>query len=261
MPLLPALEGILLAAVATSSSQVAATETELSVMAAQIRSFTPRDKFDSLPPLPSVAGRAFSVVMAPLEGGPNNSICSGFPSWVYLPQRSHYEVGSGTVTASKSNFEGPLGPLFATSSPREPSLIKFLSFTCSHAKEPPYTTTNGFGAQVQVEKTTETVTAIAYDYDRLPSWKDYWESTTTGDAARQLAKNVRVRISGVLSDWSPGTPIMCGVSRRHPTMALPIDRTLNACLFKGRIDRFEVLNAATGELLYSASPPEPKKRR
>jgi hypothetical protein len=261
MPLFIPLREILLAAVATLSPQGAAPETELGAMAAQIRSFTPRDKFDSLPALPSVAGRRFSVVVAPLERGSNNSICSGFPSWGYLPQRSHYEVGSGTGTGLKRSFEGPLGPIFATGSPREPALIEYLSFTCSHAKEPAYTTTNGFGAQVQVEKTTDTVTAIAYDYDKPTSWKDYWETTITGDAARQLAKNVRVRISGVLSDWSPGTPIKCGVSRRHPTMALPIDRTLNACLFNGRIDRFEVFNVATGELLYSAGPPEPKKRR
>lgn len=253
---------LMLAAAASVSGDTPLTESELTEMATQLRSFTPRDKFDSLPTPPSVAGKQFSVVISPLERGPDNAICSGHPSWGFRPEKGHFEVDAGNGDKMKSSFKGPLGPLFPSDVQREPGFIRFVSFTCSKTKEQPYVTTNGFGAQVRVEKSTDVVTAIAYDRTRkLPVWKDYWTTAITGNAARQLATNVRVRISGVLGDWSPGISLMCGVSRHHPTMTLPIDRTLDICMFNGRIDKFEVLNVATGELLYSASPPPEKKRR
>ena len=74
-----------------------------------------------------------------------------------------------------------------------------------------------------------------------------------GDAARQLTQNLRVRVSGTLSDWWPGTSMLCGKSGSPPTIDLPLDSTLDICMVRGRADHLEVFNAVTGEVLYSAT--------
>jgi hypothetical protein len=132
------------------------------------------------------------------------------------------------------------------------TFVTFHSFRCQKTPLPSYTATNGFGAQFTVEKSREAVMAIGGFAMPATSWKTYWTTNVTGDAARQLSQNVRIRMSGTLADWAPGRPVLCGTKVTTPSTRLPIDETLELCMFNGKADLFEVLDTRTGAVHYSS---------
>jgi hypothetical protein len=235
-------------------SQAALSGDQLEVMANQMRAFVPRDEFDAPPSLPSVNGRRFTYTVTPLRTGPQNLICSGFPTWGYWPQDGRLEVGGTESVGIKSDYRSGNSAMFPTGSDGSglSTMLSFRSFTCQRTRLEGYTATNAFGAAFPIEASREAVTAIG-DFAMInTSWRTYWGTQVTGDAARQLSQNVRIRFSGTLSDWAPGRPVLCGRSHRSPTVSLPIDRITDICIFKGRADLFEVIDAHTGEVLFSS---------
>jgi hypothetical protein len=233
------------------------TPEQLQSMADRIRSFAPRDEFDVQPALPSLQGRRFSYTVTPLRRGPDNLICAGFPSWGYWPQEGRLEVGGTESLGMRSDFRSGNSAMFAADSEGRSPFVTFRALRCQKTRLPNYTARNGFGAEFDISATRETVTAIGDFGDINTSWRTYWSAQTTGDAARQLSQNVRVRVSGTLSDWAPGRPLFCGTSHRLPTVDLPIDDRLSICLFRGQADLFEVIDARTGAVLFSS----PRQRR
>ncbi|MEK7412792.1 MAG: hypothetical protein AAB263_05705, partial [Planctomycetota bacterium] len=136
---------------------------------------------------------------------------------------------------------------------RASRILDVYSFTCHFVRQPDYVANNALGAQFTIKKTTTVITAIGESpLLRNKPWKIYWEKPVTGDEARQLSEHIRIRISGTLSDWSPGKSVICGTHVRLPTIQLPQDETTSACLFKGRPDLFEVIDASNGAVLFSS---------
>lgn len=241
---------------ANASAQEIMTTEQITALAERVKNYTPRDQFDTPPAQPSVAGKRFSYTVTPLQVGPNNMICDGFPTWGYVASDGKLDVGMTGGFALSYQMDGKTGRLFpsAVASVEKNAELTFHSLTCRKVREPNYTATNGFGAKFEIHKETDVVTAIAEFGSQTDShWHTYWETQVSGDAARQLTQNVRVRISGTLSDWWPGTAMLCGKSSMPPTIDLPLDSTLDICMMRGHADRVEVLNAATGEVLYSAT--------
>ena len=137
----------------------------------------------------------------------------------------------------------------------------FRSFTCAKTVEPSYTAANGFGVQFRIEKMTEMVSAIG-DFDpltgrRLPS---SWDAMVTGDAARVLTANARIRVSGTLGDWWQGVSVVCGQNRLEPSISLPLDRTTDLCMIRGKVDRVEVIDQRSGATLYSIVSQQARDR-
>jgi hypothetical protein len=236
-------------------ARVALSGDQLEAMARRARAFVPRDRFDVPPALPSVNGSRFSYIVTPLPTGPDNSICQGSPSWGYWPQDGRLEVSAGQGVGIASDYRASDRPMFGGHEGQiaTATLVSFSSFRCQKTRLPGYRATNGFGVPFEVGRTTEVVTAIGEFSRPATSWRTYWTTQISGDPARQLAQNLQVRVSGTLSDWAPGRPVACGRSVSRATMSSPVERTVEICMFNGRADLFEVLDARTGAVLF-ASP-------
>jgi hypothetical protein len=245
--------GIILTAMsAASSAQETLSGEQLIALIEKVRSFEPRDQFDTLPPQPSLAGKRFSYMVEPRPIGTKTN-CAGYPEWVWLPQQRKLNISWSPTLALTYTLKGRNGPPFPPNlfGIRNSELM-VRSFTCSKTNEPSYMANNAFGAQFSVEKTSEVVNAIA-DIEQLGTSppKSSWEALVSGDAARQLSASVRVRVSGTLSDWWPGVSVVCGQKQLQPTIRLPFDRTTDMCLIRGQIERVEVVDQRSGAVLYS----------
>lgn len=230
------------------------TGDELEVLAQKVRNFTPRDEFDVPAQLPSVEGKRFTYTVTPLKRGSANKICDGFPSWGYWPEDQRLEVGASQSHGIKHDFAGATGRMFPSGEGLSDfrTMVSFHSFRCQYARLPSYEAVNGFGASVVVEKTREDVTAIGEFALPDTSWKTYWTTEVVGEKARQLSQNIRVRISGKLEDWATGRPVVCGRKKGRPDFSLPLDTDLRICMFNGKADLFEVIDAHSGAILFAS---------
>lgn len=257
---------VLLSAILTVglSSSVSAQETlsgeQLSALVDKVRNFTPRDQFDAPPVQASLAGKRFSYTVEPRPIG-HATNCDAYPEWVYLPTRARLNFSWSSSLALTYALTGGNGPVFPPNmaKPRNAELM-FRSFTCAKKVEPSYTANNAFGARFTIEKWTDVVSAIA-DFDplsgrRLPS---SWEAPVTGDEARALSANARIRVSGTLGDWWQGASVVCGLKRLEPSIQVPWDRTTDLCLIRGRVERIEVIDQRSGATLNS-QVAEPARR-
>lgn len=248
--------GLVVAPGAVTAAQVSptqpVTETELDAIALRARTFHPRDEFDAAPNLPSMEARRFSYTVSPLRTGPDNVICDGFPTWGYWQQDGRLEIGATESLGMRTDFRSGTSPLFASDAGGRSPFVAFRSFRCQKTRLSSYTATNAFGAEFEISASREIVTAIGDFGDIDTSWRTYWSAQIAGDPARQLSQNVRVRLSGVLSDWAPGRPVVCGSAHDLPRADFPFDKTLEICMFRGQFDLFEVLDARSGEVLFSS---------
>ncbi len=238
-----------------AKAQDVMTGEQLVTLVEKVRSFTPKDQFDTPPATPSMAGKRFSYVVAPLQSGPNNQICRGSPTWGYWAKDGRLEVGMSPDSALSYKMQAKQGRLFPSDmvGVGRNSDVSFSSFTCRKIKEPSYTATNAYGAQYDIRKETEIIASVANFEPYIDKhWKTYWTTLVAGDAARELSNNIRVRISGTLEDWWAGTSVLCGFIDQSPTANLRIDRTVDICMVKGRTDHIEVIDIVSGAILYSA---------
>jgi len=246
---------IVLVVTAPAAAQQTLRDEDLSAIAEKVRQFAPRDQFDAPPPQQSLAGRRFSYTIEPKPIGRATN-CEAFPEWVYLPAQGRLNFSWSSSLTLTYNLLGANGPVFppTMTRPRNAELT-FRSFTCVKRIEPSYTATNAFGAQFTIEKMTDVVSAIA-DFEPLGARlaPSSWEASVSGDAARTMVANARVRVSGTLADWWPGTSVVCGRKRLEPSIRLPLDRTTDLCLIRGRVERIEVIDQQTGAVLYSVEP-------
>jgi hypothetical protein len=233
-------------------AQETLTGKDLAALAEKVRTFTPRDQFDLQPAQPSLAGKRFSYTIEPRPIGRATN-CDGYPEWVYLQAQRRLNFFWGASLALTYDLKGKNGPVFppSMSKPRNAELM-FRSFTCEKSVQPTYTAFNAFGAHFTIEKTTDTVTAIA-DFDPLSRRMaaSSWEATVTGDAARALSANARIRVSGTLSDWWQGISVVCGQKRLEPSIRLPLDRTTNLCMIRGQVEKVEVIDQRSGATLFA----------
>jgi hypothetical protein len=246
----------LLSSATASSAQAIVTGDQLSIIAESVRQFIPIDSFDTPPPSPPLAGKRFSYVVSPLETGPNNVICTGSPRWTYRPQNGELDIGYSAGSLPSERIMVRNKPVFSSA---EPSLQKdrsldLVTLKCAKSRPPSYVASNGFGAQREITREDEIITSIAASGSNFHrEWKGYWSTSATGDAARTLLRNLRVRVSGTLEDWAGGRSVVCGSYTTTPTVSFPFEKMTNACLFKGKIDQIEIFNIITGDVIHTAS--------
>lgn len=249
----------LLAAVAIAAQTAEATAappastSELNSMAKAVRAFVPEDEFDSPPAQSSLSGRQFAIEVQPWGTTPPRMACFGYPMWSYSRESGTLYVSTGGSELMLNSFLTSQGIVTKKAAPDIwPEEIHYFASDCARQDLPSYTATNGYGAKFRIDPTSQTVTAIA---DNPPAGSPLIESfqmNLDGAEARALVPNLRVRFHGVLSDWKPGVSVACG--RRHdgPTASSPYDRTMKLCLFNGHIDRIDLVDARTGEVLQTA---------
>lgn len=250
----PAICLLALAVGRPASAQEVLGPEQLAQITDPVRDFTPKDQFDTAPRASSLAGKRFSYTVVPREVGSDD--CDGYPDWMYLPSRGELNVSWSPGYAIAYELKMKSGAQFPSGLV---SLIRnadlaYRAFTCRRENEPDYLANNAFGAQFKVSKSTEFVTAIAaFEPIAERGFPNSWTVAVTGESARSLSSNVRVRVSGLLADWSPGVPVVCGAKVQKPTISLPRDRTVNICIVTGRADRVEVVDGSTGRTLFLAT--------
>lgn len=217
--------------------------TDLIAIARSVRSFVAKDEFDSPPAQPAISGRAFSIELTPAEGVSDRP-CAGYPWWRYDANKQELEV----VADSGQVFPLLVSPrgIFANAQPGDS--VPVLQFDCRQISDGTYTAENGFGVAVNVHQRTEETVSLA-----IPeSVEAEWSAHVEGDDARELSRAVRILITGVLREWTPGKVTLCYQDRLKPTVDFPFDLTTRDCAFNAESVQIEFIDARTGNVLYTA---------
>lgn len=227
---------------------------ELNSMARTVRSFKAKDEFDTPPPQPTLTGRPFLLEVEPWGRTPPRMACFGYPSWSYDASSGTLYVSTGASELLLDSFRTQLGYITKRAERTIwPETVRYFATDCARAALAKYTATNAYGAKFEIEPTSQTVTAVADDVSGESALTRSFEIKMSGAQARSLVPNLRVRFRGALADWKPGSAVACGRKREGPIASSPYDRTLKACLFNGHIDRIELVDVRTGDVLQTAS--------
>lgn len=256
-----AMSGAFGAPVALAQTAILSNE-DLKAAGTAARAFVPKDQFESPPLGPDWVGRKFSYVIEPraFPRGNGAVACAGFPDWSYVGRTFTVSVNAAYITSYE--FMGSNGAWFpGAMSPLSRNGLNISSIECDRVEESTSMASNAFGAQFSVRRWTDRVIGIA-DTDE-PDFKfhQYWKTEIDGDAARRISRGIRARISGTLSTWPGGQTVVCGSNRRGATVSSPVDRTIDACIFHGRIETIEFFDAQTGQVYYSATRNQKKSSR
>ena len=236
--------------------RAAVSSSEINSIAKKVRSFSPKDEFDAPPAQTSLSGREFMIDVQPWGSKAPPVACFGYPMWSYeIANRTLY-VSTGKSDLMLNTFPSRQGAI--TKKPASDiwgEKIQYFASDCTRADLPGYTASNAYGAEFRIEPTLQTITAIADALPKGSEWPDSFTIQTSGEEARSLVPNLRVRFSGILADWKPGVGVACGSKRDSPTAGSPYDRRLDLCLFNGRIIRIDLLDARSGKVLQSLTRP------
>lgn len=243
---------ILFAVAAAAASPLTPADFDLSAltqMADKVRTYVPVDQFDAGPKTGSVAGKTFAYEITPVAPKPGTRSCTSTSFWSYDQQTAELFVGAWPGHVSTSTFLNQVGPKLGQSIYG----YKYFSFRCVRIELNPYEATSGFGAKFTVSKTRDDVLAVATPFKTDSKWRAYWSTALTADAARDLVLHLRVRVRGVLADWSPDVAVVCGKTELRATFANPRERVENLCLFNGKVQQFEVFDVRDGTVLYAST--------
>jgi hypothetical protein len=245
---------VVLVATSAAAAQVAqgppeqvVTAGDINRLAAAVRTFTPKDEFAALPRQPSVDGKRFVIEIKPLP----TSACSGYPMWEYEASENKLCISVAGGQLNLNAFLSNQGDV--NTKPRDiwGDPVRYFATECSDRALPSYRATNGYGTSYKIDPTVATVTAIADSFPETANWPGTYEMTISGDQARSLVPSLRIRFTGTLSDWKPGTAIACASKRDGPTGDSPYDRRLNICLLHGHIDKLEIVDIRDGHTIHS----------
>ncbi len=257
MPLFLVLGSLAVAQPAAAAVKTPAGTDELNAIAKKVRAFVPRDQFDEPPPQSSMAGQTFSVVVEPRGSDSIPAACFGYPMWSYDAASRILYVSTGAhdfVLGPFYSKQGMLTKQIALYGPRQK--VQYFASDCDRADLEPYTASNAYGADFRIEPTLQIITAIA---DALPGgleWPTSFKIQTSGEQARALVSSLRVRFTGVLTDWKPGVSVACLNRSDGPIARSPYDRRYDICLFNGQIERIELLEVKTGKVLQTFFRPK-----
>lgn len=224
---------------------------QLMATADAVRLFKPKDQFDTGPSTPSLSGQAFSVIVSPLPRGIPNKICDGYPSWAYFKEDGRYEVGFFPAQASLTQLTSTFGGAIPRTAGPLGGFAYFTSFDCNRVEDSYYDSTNAFGAHQNVHRTSDVILAFSDVQGSLST--NLWSRLISGDPARALSQSIVIRISGILGQWPDGNTLKCAKQVGRPTFDHPEDANLDACIFKTKSLKFEVLDSLSGEILYQTS--------
>jgi hypothetical protein len=228
---------------ATATGTSALDLSALAAAAQVVRSYIPKDQFDSPPAQKTLVGQPFAIELTPRESG-FNSGCGSFPSWSYDASKGELEVGvtPNMVSASDTSPTGAFPGLQGA------DYLNSVSFVCQRVAQSVTKANNAFGVATNVQRSAEESLFFftAYQGPNQPHWTAHVE----GQEARELAKAVRVRIKGVLSEWRPGQVIVCYSETFEATFDYPFERTTRDCTFKTESFHFEIIDSRTQSVLY-----------
>jgi hypothetical protein len=142
----------------------------------------------------------------------------------------------------------PTGAFPNTSSTTE---IDAVPFVCQRVSQVAEKASNAFGATTIIRRSVEDSLSFSTSNYATGQSKPYWTTQVEGSDARDLAKAMRIRITGVLGAWKPGQTIVCYTERSEATMDLPFDRSTHDCMFATKSIRFEIIDNRTQTILYS----------
>jgi hypothetical protein len=230
---------------------------EINALAKKSRSFIPKDEFDEVPAQGSVSGQQFILEVPPWAGNAPPVACFGYPMWSYESISRILYVSTGAHDFVLNTLSSKQGTLSKSSAPHVGGeTVQYFASDCARQDLRPYTATNVYGADYRIEPTLQIITAVADALPRGLEWPSSFKIQTSGEQARALVPNLRVRFAGTLSDWKPGVSVACGSRRDRPTAALPYDRKFDICLFNGKIERIELLDVRTGKVIKTFTRPK-----
>jgi hypothetical protein len=218
-------------------------------VAEKLESFQPRDAFDDEPETGSVAGKSFAYEIAPHPYREGSIACNGEPEWSYDRQTARLTVNSNVGFVLKESYRPTTVHTLA------PTRFgyTYYAFRCIHKSLESYEATNALGAKITVATYQDRTLAVATDMAIDDDWQSSWEASLASEDARALVPHLRVRIRGVLADWSPGVAVVCGSSDLSPTIDRPIENRVDLCLYKGKIQQFEVIDGRNVNVLYAST--------
>jgi hypothetical protein len=214
----------------------------LRAAAEKVRTFRPKDQFDSPPDMSALVGRRFEVETAPRATGPANQICPGTPMYSYdhptlsIMYNNQVLLGNFDIDVDTSDGNG-LG------------FFNTYAFDCAVSAGRSYVGSNAFGASAVVSVQNDRFLAFA-SARALPSQEDTWEQTATPSVARDLARSVRVRVRGTVGKWTNGQPVECGTYVDEAKIDYPYEERQSGCFFKADIDSVDAIDSRTGNTLH-----------
>lgn len=222
--------------------------------AENLRNFTPKDEFDAPAKESSFTGRNFSIVVKPVKREQMLPGCKGYPTWAYHPSHGKYEVTFSSDIQIRNFSDANFSAVFPNdASTGKLGYLEFASFACKRFKSI-YQASNAFGTTTTVKKIIDQVVAFSsqdLQHKHISGFRHFWSHEIEGDAARSLSESISIRISGVIGQWSNGQNILCGVKRLvEPSLNIPFDTSLDACIYKTDSFLLEVVDTRTNEVLY-----------
>jgi hypothetical protein len=233
------------ATVAIATSSAALDLAALTAAAQLVRSYKPKDQFDSPPPQKSLGGRPFALELSPRESGFNKG-CGFFASWSYDASKSELEIGEMPEIV----FAGDTNPSGAFPNMQPTDQLNPVLFVCQRVAQSLGKASNAFGAVTTIQRSAEESLSLSTSNIGRVN-KPYWTVHVEGQEARELAKAVRIRVKGVLGEWRPGQVIICYRQNTEATLDSPFARTTRDCMFKTDEIRFEIVDSRTQSVLYA----------
>lgn len=134
----------------------------------------------------------------------------------------------------------------------------FRPFRCGTTMGASRSGTNAFGATMEVADERTQVLGVG---QALKYGTGEWRRKLPPNAARALSRSLVVRLSGVLGAWGPDGTLGCTRAVFEPTFSSPVRSDTLNCIFKADALRTDLVDARTGEVLWTAGPPEARKPR
>lgn len=217
------------------------------IKAAQARrAFQPRDKFDAPPNDASLAGEAFSLLVPVHEiGGRQQKVCGSAPHWSYNPTSSelvvYFRQGTALPIEIAADDEAVLDSFGIA------GLVDYWAITCSKNELPSSEGKNAFGVRKTIHRSSEFTVALAGR--ELPESTGSWTIKLAPDVARRITPKLALRITGVIGEWRPGTPLTCGSYENTPRYDHPWQRSSSTCAFNVHRLKVEILDTSSGGVL------------
>ncbi len=132
--------------------------------AERVRSYSPRDQFDSGPDLSALVGQTFDVYVDARERGIANEICPGSPDWGWYGDRSYLEFSYGDRVDPADYWTPRTSTVMVMARSEQGTFhhAKIYSFHCVVSRGRPYSASNAFGASTMVTVRNEIFTAFAF---------------------------------------------------------------------------------------------------
>lgn len=193
----------------------------------------------------SLAGRRFELDVAPREAGPTHSLCDGFPIWGYHPAEAAFSASVSEGSIATHDFRDASGKTVLPR-PRAGEELHFISVACRYERLPTRTFLNYADEERILEPVRQEVVALAH-LSREMSASNYWQVPADSAEGAALGRSIVLRIGGRLGEWEPGRPIVCGLAA--DMMRVAMEDELRACLIKGKVDRVQYVDRATGRVV------------